>query len=130
MSFLESTLGKVVTAALALGVVALGIGWWRMEEATQAAILGGVGATLAWLLVVLALPWASFLAVGWVGRQGSNAAGVALVVGLTLAELGLLTWLFGGSFGGGVGWAFAAAGTLLAGVYNLLACDWIAEKVA
>ena len=130
MDFLQSTLGKVITAGLALGVVALAIGWWRMEEATQAAVLGGVGSTLAWLLVVLALPWAGFLAVGWVGRQDSNAAGVALVAGITLAEFALLLYLFGGGFGGGLGWAFAAAGTLVAGAYNLLACDWIAEKVA
>ena len=31
---------------------------------------------------------------------------------------------------GPTAWAFFAAATLVAGVYNLLACDWIAEKVS
>ena len=31
--------------------------------------------------------------------------------------------------GGPTAWIFVAAGGLLAGVYNLLICDWIAEKV-
>ena len=52
------------------------------------------------------------------------------MAGVTLTECALLLWLFGWSFGGAVGWAFAAAGALAAGVYNLFACDWIAERLA
>ena len=30
---------------------------------------------------------------------------------------------------GPTAWTFFAAATLFAGVYNLFACDWIAEKI-
>jgi hypothetical protein len=60
----------------------------------------------------------------------SNGAGAALVGGITLVEAGVLAWLFEWSIAGATAWVFYAAAVLLAGVYNLLACDWIAEKVA
>jgi hypothetical protein len=52
-----------------------------------------------------------------------------VVAAYTLVEAILLAWLFGWRFGGPTAWTFAVVGTLFAGVYNLLACDWIAEKV-
>ena len=129
MDFLQSTLGKVVTAALALAVIAGGIGWWQLGGEGRAAVLSGVGRGLAWLLVVLALPWAGFAVIGRVARLDSNAAGFALVGALTAAEFVGLLALFGWDFGGAVGWGFAAAAAVVAGAYNTLACDWIAEKL-
>jgi hypothetical protein len=52
------------------------------------------------------------------------------VLGYTAIEATVLAWLFGWSVGGATAWVFYAAAVLLAGVYNLLACDWIAEKAA
>jgi hypothetical protein len=42
----------------------------------------------------------------------------------------LLAWLFGWTVKGAMPWTFFIAATLLAGVYNLFTCDWIAEKVS
>ena len=54
--------------------------------------------------------------------------GLGGVVGDAL--LRLLAWLFGWSVHGAMPWTFFAAATLLTGVYNLFACDWIAEKIS
>jgi hypothetical protein len=130
MEFLQSTLGKIVTAALALGVVAAAIAWYQMEPGDRSALIGGVGRALGWLLAVLALPWASFLVVGWAAKFDTNAAGVALVGGLTVLEFVGLGLLFGWNFGGALGWAMVVAAILLAATYNLFTCDWLAEKLA
>jgi hypothetical protein len=47
-----------------------------------------------------------------------------------LAALVLSLWLRGGWGPGAAGWTFLVVGALVAGAYNLFACDWIAEKVA
>jgi hypothetical protein len=83
---------------------------------------------VAWLGLVLAVPFASFFVIGKVARLDSNAAGAALVLVLTAAEAVTLAWLFDWSVRGAAPWVFFTAATLLAGVYNLFACDWIAEK--
>jgi hypothetical protein len=75
------------------------------------------------------VPWATFFVIGRIARLESNAAGAVLVGGYTLAEAGLLGWLFGAGGHGPTGWTLFAAAVLLAGAYNLLACDWIAERV-
>src|SRR5213076_1452355 len=54
----------------------------------------------------------------------------ALVFGYTALEMLLLAWLFGWSVHGATQWTFMVFGGLLAAVYNLFTCDWIAEKVA
>jgi hypothetical protein len=59
----------------------------------------------------------------------SNLAGGALVVVYTALEMVLLAWLFNWSVAGATGWTFMGFGCLLAAVYNLFTCDWIAEKV-
>jgi len=79
---------------------------------------------------VLFLPWASFLVIGRVGRMDNNLAGAALVFVYTALEMLLLAWLFGWSIRGSTQWTFMVFGGLLAAVYNLFTCDWIAEKVA
>lgn len=130
MEFLKSTAGKILTAALALAVIGGGILWWQTDPASREAILSGIGRSVAWFLGVLLLPWASFLLIGRVAKADTNAAGVALVVGLTAGEALVLAWLFGWNFGGALAWTFAVAAVLFASVYNLFTCDWIAEKVA
>ena len=130
MDFLKGVAGKVVTGLVALAVIATAISWWQMDESTRAMLLRGTGRILAWLGVVLAVPWASFLLIGRVARLESNRAGVTLVLAYTAAEAAVLAWLFDWSIRGAAPWVFFAAATLFAGVYNLFACDWIAEKVA
>lgn len=129
MELLKSLTGRIVSAALALAVIAGGISWWMMEPATRQMLLSGTGRIVAWLLGVLLLPWATFFVIGWAARRQHNAAGAALVTAYTLLEGAVLLWLFGWALPGGTAWTFAAVGVLFAAVYNLFACDWIAEKV-
>lgn len=130
MEFLKSITGKIVSGLVALVVIASGISWWRMDEATRAGLLSGTGRIFSWLGVVLFLPWATFWLIGWVGKRDSNVSGAVLVSSYTLVELLVLLWLFGFSVHGAVAWTFLVVGVLFAGVYNLFTCDWLAEKVA
>jgi hypothetical protein len=130
MDFLKGVAGKVVTGLVALAVIATVISWWQMDESTRATLLTGAGRIFAWLGIVLVVPWASFFVIGKVARLESNAAGATLVVAYTAIEAAVLAWLFEWSVRGAAPWVFFAAATLFAGVYNLFACDWIAEKAA
>ena len=130
MDFLKGIAGKVATGAIALAVLAAGVWWWQASPEGRASVAGGTGRAAAWAAAVLLVPWATFFLIGWVGRIDSNAAGAVLVAGYTAAEVAALAWLFGWSMGGGLGWAAFAVGSLFAAAYNLLACDWIAERAA
>ena len=128
MDFLKSVGGKVVSGIVALAVIAAAISWWTMEPETRQALLSGTGKIVSWFGVVLLLPWVSFFLIGRIARTESNAAGAALVLSYTVAEAVLLAWLFAWSVAGATAWVFFGAAVLLAGVYNLFTCDWIAEK--
>ena len=130
MDFLKGVAGKVVTGLVTLAVIATVISWWQMEPETRAMLLRGAGRILGWLGLVLVVPWASFFLIGRVARLESNGAGAALVLAITAAEAAVLAWLFDWSIGGPAAWVFFIGATLFAGVYNLFACDWIAEKAA
>ena len=130
MDLLKSVTGKVVAGAVGLAVVAGGISWWRMDDATKHMLLSGTGKITSWLFVVLLIPWATFFVISWVARMDKNAAGAALVLGYTVLEGLFLAWLFDWRLPGPTAWSFFAVGALVAGVYNLLVCDWIAEKLA
>jgi hypothetical protein len=130
MDLLKSATGKVVSGAVALAVIAAGVSWWRMDEATRQMLLGGAGKIVAWLGVVLVLPWVTFFVIGRLARAESNLAGAILVLAYTLVEVALLGWLFDWSMPGPTAWTFFAVAGLFAAAYNLFTCDWIAEKVS
>jgi FtsH-binding integral membrane protein len=113
---------------VALAVVAGGISWWQMDEATRHMLLSGTGRIVSWLGIVLLAPWATFFLTTWVAKRESNAAGAALVAGYTVVEAILLAWLFDWNVPGATAWTFLVVGALFAAVYNLLVCDWLAEK--
>ena len=136
MDFLKSVGGRVVGGVVTLMVIIGAITWFRASDASKDALLSGAGSAamatgkvLGWLAVVAILPWALFFVIGRVARLNSNAAGAAFVVLLTAGEATLLAWMFDWAVRGATGWVFFGAATLIAGVYNLFACDWIAEKV-
>ena len=130
MEFLKTIGGKIAAGAVALAVIVGGITWWQMDPATRHAILSGTGKISAWFGIVLLVPWATFFVIGRVAKLDSNLAGGLLVLGYTVLEIILLVWLFDWSVAGAAGWTFVSLGALLAAVYNLFTCDWIAEKVA
>ena len=130
MDFLKGITGKIITGLVVLGVIAGGVSWWQMDVQTRQTLLDGTGKILSWLGIVLFVPWASFFLIGKVAKLESNLAGAVLVGGYTLIELIILAWLFHWTIPGATAWTFFAVGGLFAAVYNLFACDWIAEKVA
>lgn len=129
MEFLKTIAGKVVTGLVALVVIAAGISWWRMDPGERHALLSGSGKIAGWVGLVLVIPWLIFFLIARVAKLESNLAGGMLVVLLTLLELVFLAWLFGWSIAGATAWTFLILGGLIAGLYNLLTCDWIAEKL-
>ena len=120
--------GKIVSGLVAVAVIAVGISWWRMSASAKDALLRNTGNIVAWSGVVLLLPWVTMFIISWVGRMRSNLAGGTLVAVYTALELVLLLWLFGWSMPSTTAWSFVGVGTLIAAVYNLFACDWIAER--
>jgi hypothetical protein len=106
-----------------------GLAWYETAPATKHAILSDIGRVIGWTVLILVVPWASFALVKKVATYDTNAAGATLVTGMTAAEAVVLAWLFGWSIHGATVWTVYAAAVLVAGVYNLFACDWIAERL-
>ena len=130
MELLNSITGKITAGVVALAVVAGAISWFQMDPATRQMLLSGAGKIFAWLGVVLFAPWVSFFATTWVAKKESNVAGAGLVAAYTIVEILLLAWLFNWTIPGPTAWTFLVVGTLVAAAYNLLTCDWIAERFA
>jgi hypothetical protein len=130
VEFFKTILGRVVTGLIVLTVIAAGISWYEMDPQTRQALLNGTGHIVSWFGVVLVWPWASFALITRVAKMDSNLAGAILVAVYTIAETILLAWLFSWHIAGGTGWTFFILGGLVSAVYNLLVCDWIAEKMS
>ena len=129
MEFLKTLVGKVATGLIALAVVAGGIAWWQTDPATRHEILSVSGRLSGWAGIVLLVPWACFWLVGWVAKFDSNRSAAVLILVLTGIEAGVLAWLFQWAMRGPTEWVLYVSAALTAGVYNLLSCDWIAEKM-
>ncbi|HWE92541.1 MAG TPA: hypothetical protein VG269_01085 [Tepidisphaeraceae bacterium] len=129
MDFLKTVGGKIVSGLVAVAVIGVAISWWQMDPETRQMLLSGTGRILSWLLVVIVVPWVSFFLIARVAKLESNAAGAVLVLLYTVIEALVLAWLFRWTIHGATAIVFFSAAALLAGVYNLFACDWIAEKV-
>lgn len=130
MELIKTVTGKVVGGAVALGVITAAITWWQMEPETRQTIISNTGRILMWLGIVLVTPWATFFLSAQVAKLESNLAGGVLVLAYSTGEVVLLAWLFEWKIEGASQWTFVLLGFLLACVYNLFTCDWIAEKVS
>lgn len=128
MDFLKTIGGKIVGGMVTVAVLAAGIAFWRMDPEVRSAIFGGFGKSLGWFAVVAAGPWATFFVSTWAARLDKNIAGAGVVFAYTAVEATLLAWLFDWGVRGATGWIFFTAAVLIALVYNLLICDWIAER--
>ena len=129
MELLKSMVGKITAGLVGLGVIAGAISWWQMGPETRDMLVQGAEKIGAWVGVVALLPWVSFSVIGRVARAESNLAGGALVAGYSVAETVLLAWLFHWRILTTTAWTFLIFSGLVAATYNLLICDWIAEKV-
>jgi hypothetical protein len=129
MDFLKTITGKVVSGLVGLTVIICAVSWYRMDDQTKQSLESGTGKIFSWFGIVLIVPWLSFALIGRVGKMRTNVAGALLVIVMTAVEMALLGWLFDWSIAGRTAWTFLILGGLVAGIYNLLTCDWIAEKV-
>jgi FtsH-binding integral membrane protein len=129
MELLKSVVGKVAAGLVGLGVIAGGISWWQMDPSTRQMLVHGVENVGLWLGIVVLLPWVSFSLIGRVAKMESNLAAGVLVGVYSLLETVILAWLFHWQILTSTAWMFLVFSGLVAGTYNLLICDWIAEKV-
>lgn len=82
-----------------------------------------------WLIVCCGLPWALIQVVRWILAKRSNGANIALLVALTLVDVGL-AWVLLFEFGVGGGTIFGLlVVTLMMGYYNFDATDYIERKL-
>jgi hypothetical protein len=129
MDFLKTTAGKIVSGLTVLAVIALGVAWYSLDASTRTSILSGTGKIFGWIFIVLLIPWATFFIIRWVASFRTNLAGGILVAVYSILELLALGWIFDWSIHGRGAWTACAVGALFAIVYNVLTCDWIAEKL-
>ena len=127
------TLGKTIVqwvlgGVTVLAVIAAAIAYYDLTPGERSAMWHHVARALVWLGIVLVLPWATFFLTTAVSRRESNGAGVALVAGYTLVDVALLLWLVGVPAGAFLV-CLAVLGALVALTYNLLVCDWVAERL-
>lgn len=118
----------MITGVVFALLVALGVTLWRMDPATRAAIWNGIWKTAAWFALAAALPWGGRLFIARIAEVGTNWAGVALLAGYTVLEIVIALLLMGGLPSGGWAWAGALVSLGLAGSYNYLVTEYLAEQ--
>jgi len=128
VDFLKTVGGKVAAGLVALAVIAGGISWYETDPATRHQIVSAVFRLVSWTAIVLVVPWVTFFLIAKVAKLESNAAGAMLIFAYSAIEAVLLAWLFTWSVKGPTAIGLYAAAVLVAAAYNLLTCDWIAER--
>ncbi len=128
MDLLKGILGKIVTGIVALAVLAGAISWFGLSPEQRSDFLQNAGKIAAWAGIVLIFPFATIFVIRRVGCLESNLAGAILVFTYSAAEIIALIGLLGAPPSGGISWLFLTLGALLTTVYNLLICDWLAER--
>ncbi len=122
-------LGEKVLGWIALAlIIVVGVGVWRMGPEARGAILSGIWYTLVWIVIVAALPWLTRLFIGRLLEIGENWVGVVLIAVYTLIDLIVGVIFLGGLPVGGWGWVVALAALAVAGTYNYLVCEYLAEQ--
>lgn len=120
----EKVLGWV---ALAI-VVLLGIAIYQMPGDTKAAIWSGFWRSAAWLLLAAGVPWTGALFIRRVAAMGTNWAGLGLIGAFTVVDVLLGISLMTVWPDGGWVWAATFAAIAVAGIYNYLVCEYLAER--
>lgn len=112
--------------ALAL-IVGLGVAVWQMPAETKGAVWSGIWRSAAWLGIAAIVPWSARLFIRRVLEVGENWAGVALLAGYSAADIVAGIMLMTVWPTGGWSWfgCFALLG--LAGTYNYLVTEYVAE---
>ena len=120
--------GKVLGAVLAVAVILVIIWYWRLPLEDRDALWAMVRGTLLWLGLVAALPWALFFVPARIVRMESNAASAAMLAGYLVVDFGFALYLMNGFPAGGWHRAILVLGLLGAAVYNLIVCEFLAQR--
>lgn len=118
--------GKVITAILVVASSVTLIWFWKHPEDLKA-LWENIKGVLVWLGFAAVLPWATFFVPTKVVKMESNAAGAAMLGGYLFVDMIVAFWLSGWSINGVLTWGVVLLGFLVAGIYNFLACDYLAE---
>jgi FtsH-binding integral membrane protein len=125
-------LGRVAEKVLSLIGLALvvlcGVALYRMEPQTRQAIWEGIWRTVVWVVIATALPWVTRFFVSRILEVGSNWAGVILLAAFTLVDLLAGLILMKGWPSGGWGWTAALTALAVAGLYNYLVTEYLAQQ--
>ncbi|HEX8322943.1 MAG TPA: hypothetical protein VF595_03425 [Tepidisphaeraceae bacterium] len=124
---IKSIVQWIIGGATVLAVVAAGVAYFDLPAEQRSAMWQGVGRVMLWAGIVLVLPWATYFVTTAAARRESNAAGVALVAAYTAVDA-LLLYLLVGRPAGTFAVLAVCFGLLVSLAYNLLTCDWIAER--
>lgn len=118
---------KILSWIAMLALILLGIAVYQMPAETKAAIWSGVWRTLVWVGIAAVVPWSARLFIRRVLEAGTNWSGAALVAGLTLVDV-IAGWaLLTGWPASGWGWIALFSALGLAGTYNYLVAEYLAE---
>lgn len=123
----EHVAAKVLITACVLGGILAGIWFWRHPEDLRA-LWGVIRLTLTWLGFVAVMPWALFFVPPMIVKVESNAASAAMLMAYLVIDVLVALWLAGWSVGGTLGWVVLMVGFLAATVYNVLVCEFIADR--
>ncbi len=120
-------LGEKILGWIALALIAgIAFGIWQMEPESRAAIWKGIWTTIAWIAIAALLPWSARFFMKRIMDVGSNWAAAGLVSGFVLIDIiaGLVLKDFPA---GGWSWFFSLSALAVAGTYNYLVTEYLAE---
>ncbi len=121
-------LGEKILGWIALAlIVGIAYGIWQMEPETRAAIWKGIWTTIAWIAIVAGLPWLARFFMKRIMELGSNWAAFGLVGALVLLDV-IAGLVLKGLPEGGWFWFFSLAALAVAGTYNYLVTEYLADQ--
>jgi hypothetical protein len=122
-------LGDKILTMIALALVLLGAyALYRLGPEGRGALWAGIVNTIAWVVIAAAVPWSSKAFIRRLLATGTNWAGVAAIAAYTLVDLIAGRVLMGGWPASGWGWVAGLAALAVAGSYNYLVTEYVAEQ--
>lgn len=119
--------GRLLTAVIVLGVGLTGFWFYRHPEHIEQLWRAARGGLL-WIGFAAMLPWALFFLPRWVLKAESNVLAAGVLLAYLAADVLMALFLAGWDMGGSLSWAMLILGCLIAGFYNFLVCDFLAER--
>lgn len=121
--------GERVVSWIALGLlILLGVAIWRMQPETRTAIWENTWRTGVWIALAGLIPWIGAAFMSRLLAVGSNWGGVVLLAAYFVLDLGFGIALLRGWPAGGWGWFAGLAALGVAGTYNYLVSEYLAER--